>query len=65
MPVRIVPATLRDLSYIAANLRPEDRDEIDCQCDGWTPALLALTALQGLAYVAELDGNPEAGFGAA
>ena len=65
MPVRIVPATLRDLSYIAANLRPEDRAEIDCQCDGWTPALLALTALQGLAYVAELDGNPEAGFGAA
>lgn len=65
MTTRIVPATLRDLSYIAANLRPEDRAEIDCQCDGWTPALLALTALQGLAYVAELDGNPEAGFGAA
>ncbi|TRC72757.1 hypothetical protein FJV83_10080 [Mesorhizobium sp. WSM4307] len=65
MPIRIIPATLRDLSYIAANLRPEDRAEIDCQLDDWSPALLALTALQGFAYVAELDGNPEVGFGAA
>ncbi|MER8835250.1 hypothetical protein [Mesorhizobium sp. M0909] len=65
MTLRIIPATLRDLSYIAANLRPEDRAEIDCQLDNWSPALLALTSLQGFAYVAELDGNPEAGFGAA
>ncbi|ESZ20544.1 hypothetical protein [Mesorhizobium sp. L48C026A00] len=65
MTVRIVSATLRDLSYIAANLRTEDRTEIDCQFDEWSPALLALTALQGFAYVAELNGNPEAGFGAA
>lgn len=65
MPIRIVPATLRDLSHIAANLRPEDRAEIDCQLDHWSPALLALTALQGFADVAELDGNSEAGFGAA
>ncbi|WP_027154395.1 hypothetical protein [Mesorhizobium sp. WSM2561] len=65
MTVRIVSATLRDLSYIAANLRSEDRTEIDCQFDEWSPALLALTALQGFAYVAELNGNPEAGFGAA
>ncbi|MER9596362.1 hypothetical protein [Mesorhizobium sp. M0244] len=65
MTLRIIPATLRDLSYIAANLRPEDRAEIDCQFDDWSPALLALTALQGFAYVAELNGNAEAGFGAA
>ncbi|MER9449652.1 hypothetical protein [Mesorhizobium sp. M0254] len=65
MTLRIIPATLRDLSYIAANLRPEDRAEIDCQLDHWSPVLLALTALQGFAYVAELDSNPEAGFGAA
>ena len=65
MTLRIIPATLRDLSYIAANLRPQDRAEIDCQLDHWSPALLAFTALQGFAYVAELDGNPEAGFGAA
>jgi hypothetical protein len=64
MTVRIIPATLRDLSYVAANLRPEDRAEVDCQLDAWSPELLALAALQGFAYVAELDGNPEAGFGA-
>ena len=33
MTLRIIPATLRDLSYIAANLRAEDRAEIDCQID--------------------------------
>ena len=57
MTVRIINATLRDLSYIAANLRPEDRAEIDCQFDQWSPALLALSALQGFAYVAELNGT--------
>jgi hypothetical protein len=65
MTVRIIGGNLRDLSYIAANLRPEDHAEVDCQLDGWTPASLALTAMQGFAYVAELDGNPEAGFGCA
>lgn len=65
MTARIVAGTLRDLSYIAANLRPEDHAEIDCQCDGWTPFALAAHALHGFAYVVELDGNPEAAFGAA
>ena len=60
MTLRILPATFRDLSYIAANLRPEDRAEIDCQLDHWSPALLVLRRCQGFAYVAELDGNPEA-----
>lgn len=64
MTVRIVGATIRDLSYIAANLRPEDYAEVDCQLDLWSPATLALTALQGMAYVCEVDGNPEAAFGA-
>jgi hypothetical protein len=64
MTVRIIGGNLRDLSYIAANLRPEDHAEIDCQFDHWTPAELALSAMQGLAYVVELDGNPEAAFGA-
>lgn len=64
MPARIVGGTIRDLSYIAANLRPEDRAEIDCQIADWTPSLVALAALQGFAYVVELDGNPEAAFGA-
>ncbi|MER8793960.1 hypothetical protein NKH75_07095 [Mesorhizobium sp. M0984] len=65
MTVRILGGNLRDLSYIAANLRPEDQAEIDCQFDEWTPAMLALHAMQGRAYVVELDGNPEAAFGAA
>jgi len=62
---RIIGANLRDLSYIASNLRPQDKAEIDCQLDEWTPAMLALSAMQGMAYIAELDGNPEAAFGAA
>jgi hypothetical protein len=65
MTVRIIGGNIRDLSYIAANLRPEDQTEVDCQFDSWTPAHLALSAMQGFAYVAELDGNPEAAFGAA
>lgn len=64
MTARIIGANLRDLSYIAANLRPEDKAEIDCQLDDWTPVMLALSAMQGMAYVVELDGNPEAAFGA-
>jgi hypothetical protein len=65
MTARIIGGNLRDLSYIAANLRPEDRAEIDCQLDDWSPVTLALHAMQGPAYVVELDGNPEAAFGAA
>lgn len=65
MTVRIIGGNLRDLSYIAANLRPEDHAECECQFDDWSPASLALTAMQGHAYVVELDGNPEAAFGAA
>ena len=65
MTVRIVGANLRDLSYIASNLRPEDFAEIDCQFDVWSPAMLAAVSLQGFAYVAEVNGNPEAAFGAA
>ena len=65
MTVRIVGGNLRDLSYIAANLRPDDRAEVDCQLDEWTPASLAFQALHaGPSYVAELNGNPEAAFGA-
>lgn len=54
------PATLRGLSYIAANLRPEDRAEIDCQLDHWSPAVLALKRCRALPMSPSLDG-----FGAA
>jgi hypothetical protein len=62
---RIVGANLRDLTYIAANMRPEDRREVECQLAQWDASLIALTAMQGPAYIVELDGNPEAAFGAA
>lgn len=64
MKARIVGATLRDLTYIVANLRPEDRQEIECQVEYWDITTIALAAMQGFAYVVELDGNPEAAFGA-
>jgi hypothetical protein len=64
LKARIVGATLRDLTYIVANLRSEDRHEVECQIEHWDVNAIALAALQGFAYVVELDGNPEAAFGA-
>jgi hypothetical protein len=64
MPARIVGGCLRDLSYLASRLRPDDHAEVSCQIPGWTPAGLAHSALLGLAYTVLLDGNPEAAFGA-
>ncbi len=64
MSVEIVGATLRDLSYIACNLRPEDKAELIAQFDHWTPTWLAAVSLRDHAYIAEIDGNPEAAFGA-
>jgi len=61
----VFPANLRDLSYVASNLRPHDRHEIDCQSAWWSPALIAHGAMRGFAYVVWLDHNPEAAFGAA
>jgi len=61
---RILAANLRDLSYIAANLRPDDKREVDCQFDRWSPAMLAALTLRDHAYVVDIDGNPEAAFGA-
>lgn len=59
----VVPATLRDLSYIAANMRPADRAEVECQMDEWSAAHVAAVSLRDFAYVVELAGNPEAAFG--
>lgn len=64
MTAKIIGATLRDLSYIAANLRPDDVREIDCQFQSWTPIALAVMSLRGPAYVVTVNGNPEAAFGA-
>lgn len=64
MSVHIVAATLRDLSYVASRLRPEDEREAACQFEQFSPALLATVSLKDHAYVVEVDGNPEAAFGA-
>lgn len=52
---------MRDVSYIVANLCPEDRRELECQypLDG-----LAVTLMMGEAWVATLDGQPAQAFGA-
>lgn len=45
-------------------MRPDDRREVECQLERWDVQAIALAAMQGFAYVVELDGNPEAAFGA-
>lgn len=64
MPVEIVPATFRDLSYIAAHIRPDDRAECEAQLGPLDSMELAAAHLRDFAFVALVDGNPEAGFGA-
>jgi len=66
MPARIIGANLRDISYVLANLRPDDRREIEAQWPGPFDLIgIAATALASThAYVVLLDGNPEAAFGA-
>ena len=61
----ILPATIRDATYVAANMRPEDWREIACQCpDGLYPYEVAAWALQGReAWIATVRGQPVACFG--
>jgi hypothetical protein len=61
--VSILPATLRDLSYIAAHMRAPDRAEVECQIDEWDAAAIAAISLRDFAFCVELRGNPEAAFG--
>jgi len=60
--------TLLDVTYIGANLRPEDRRELLCQVPaGLTASSAMAIMLDGLApewtWVASLDGQPVAVFG--
>ncbi len=63
--VEIVPATLRDVSFIAANMCPEDRREIYCQLPAGidAPAVAQLHML-GDAWCAMVGGQPAEAFGA-
>lgn len=64
MPVEIKPGNLRDLSFIAANIRPEDWAEIACQLPPDTqPISLAWMVAQGESWTAHYRGQPIAAFG--
>jgi hypothetical protein len=65
VPVAIIEATLRDVTFIAANMRQCDRDEVYCQLPAGTSSTeLAAYAMQAGAHVAAVDGQPVAAFGA-
>ena len=63
--VTIEPATLRDASYIMANLCERDREEVMCQVpEGTKMHEMAYNLLMGSdAYAARLRGNPVTFFG--
>lgn len=63
MITRVVHATLRDLSYVAAHMRKADRAEVEAQIDEWSAVNVAAMSFRDFAYVVELNGNPEAAFG--
>lgn len=65
--VCIVPANYRDASYVAANMRSEDRREFDALVDMSAPGVVACDLVyrsEGLAYCALIGGQPVAVYGA-
>lgn len=67
--IEIVPATMRDVSYIASNMNAADWLECEAQMPEGIGraevAALTLQASQALAWVAKYKGQPVACFGAA
>jgi len=64
--IQITRATMRDASFVAVNMRAQDRREIGCLCDLSVPAAFAasiISASQGWAYCAHIKGQPVAVFG--
>lgn len=64
MTVEIVPASFRDLSYVAANIRAEDKAECEAQMGEIHYMDLAAMHLRDFTNIALLDGNPVCAFGA-
>jgi hypothetical protein len=67
-PVAIMPGTLRDIAYVTANLRPEDRGEIRASADLTSTveaALIAFETSKGWCWTVKIAGQPVAAFGAA
>ncbi len=62
--IHIEPANLRDASYVTANLRPYDREEVFCQLpDGVDNATLAAALMAGESFVAYHGDQPVGFFG--
>lgn len=68
MSVEIFPATLRDICFVAGNLRPADRREItamlpaDTHLTAFAAHLFSISAPH--AYIADVAGTPAGAFGA-
>jgi hypothetical protein len=66
--IAIVPATLRDIAFVTANLRPEDRREIRASADLASTveaAVIAHETSKGWSWTAQIAGQPVAAFGTA
>lgn len=66
--VAIVPATLRDIAYVTANLRQEDRREIRASADIASTveaAVIAFETSKAWCWTAQIAGQPIAAFGTA
>ncbi len=66
--VTIAPATLRDVAYVTANLRPRDRTEILASADltsGVEAAVIAVETSRQFSWTAIVSGQPVAAFGVA
>jgi hypothetical protein len=68
MAIDFVEPTLRDVTYIGANLRPEDHREVMCQVPAGAFGSTALAAmsdgmLSGWSWVVRVDNQPVAVFG--
>jgi len=67
-PVAIVPATLRDIAYVTANLRPQDRREIRASANLASTveaAVISFETSRDWCWTAQVAGQPVAAFGTA
>ncbi len=65
--VEIRPATVRDVSYIAAHLREADKEELECQWSHYDPVHLAYLietqSITGMSWVAYRHDQPVGALG--
>lgn len=63
--IDIRPATLRDMTFVSANMRDQDRREICAVIEESDTAIgtMLFASSQGLAWCGWLDGQPVAAFG--